>query len=175
MMQHNRTELRELTEHDGMELFDMVREIGPGANGFVNGMYVDRFDQFQEKLKRNAHFARGLDIEPQYVQQTVYWFYVNEAPVGYGKLRHRLNEQLRLHGGHIGYVIRPSARGNGYASLFLRELLRQAGMLGIDEVLLTCEEGNWASRRAIERNEGMLIEQEGNCCRYTIRTGGNTS
>jgi predicted acetyltransferase len=90
----------------------------------------------------------------------------------YGKLRHRLNERLMLRGGHIGYVIRPSERGNGYASLFLRELVRQAAILGIDEALLTCDEGNMASRRAIERNGGVLIAQEGDCCRYTIRTEG---
>jgi predicted acetyltransferase len=122
--------------------------------------------------KRNVNFARNVDIEPQYVQQTLYWFYVDGVPVGYGKLRHRLNEGLMHRGGHIGYVIRPSERGNGYAGLFLRELVRQAAILGIDEALLTCDEGNVASRRAIERNGGVLIAQEGDCCKYTIRTEG---
>ena len=170
--QHKRFELRELTEQDGYELFVMVREIGPGENGFVNGMHVEQFDQFQLKLKRNVMFAIGIDLEPQYVPQTLYWFYVDGVPVGYGKLRHRLNGQLRLRGGHIGYVIRPTARGKRYASVFLGELIQQAANLGIDEVLLTCDEDNIASRRAIEHNNGVMIAHDGECCRYTIRTGG---
>jgi len=170
-MQDKRIELRELTANDGMDVFRMAQEIGPGENGFVNGFFVERFEQFQEKLKRNVWLAKGIDLEPQLVPQTVYWFYVNDVPVGYGKLRHRLNDQLRLHGGHIGYVIRPSERGRGYAVLLLRELLRAADAIGLADALLTCDEHNTPSRRAIERNGGLMIEQETDCCRYLIRIG----
>lgn len=110
---------------------------------------------------------------PQYVQQTIYWLYVDGRPVGYGKLRHRLNEALLERGGHIGYVIRLDERGKGYGTLLLRELVREAAGLGLTEVLLTVDEDNLRSRRVIEGNEGVLSDTKDGICKYwiTIKTG----
>jgi predicted acetyltransferase len=76
------------------------------------------------------------------VPQTIYWLYLNDRPVGYGKLRHDLNEKLLESGGHIGYIIRPSERNKGYGTILLKELLIKARKLEIDKVLLTCDEEN---------------------------------
>jgi predicted acetyltransferase len=67
-----------------------------------------------------------------------------------------LNDSLRDFGGHIGYDIRPSARGRGHATDLLAEALRVANGFGIDPALLTCAPGNVASRKVIERNGGKL-------------------
>lgn len=69
-------------------------------------------------------------------------------------LRHRLNEYLAEFGGHIGYSVRPAERRKGYASRMLAMVLSEAEKLGFDRVLVTCDKGNEASRRTIERNGG---------------------
>src|SRR5689334_20701438 len=106
--------LEELRPSESMDIYEMAIEIGQGENGFVNGLYCDSLETFQERIAANYDGSRGIGLTAGRVPQTLYWLYVNDRPVGYGKLRHCLNEHLKQHGGHIGYVIRPSERGKGY-------------------------------------------------------------
>ena len=161
-------ELRELTINDGTDVFEMIQDIGVGENGFNNSLYSDDFSLFQEKLLKNHEMSEALNLEPQYVPQTIYWLYVNGQPIGYGKLRHYLNQALLQHGGHIGYVISPMNREKGYAKKLLKELLQKAKEKGIDRVLLTCDSHNLASRKVIETNNGQLKEIKNNSCFYWI-------
>lgn len=161
-------ELRELTINDGTDVFEMIQDIGVGENGFNNSLYSDDFSLFQEKLLKNHEMSEALNLEPQYVPQTIYWIYVDGKPVGYGKLRHYLNQSLLQHGGHIGYVISPMNRGKGYAKKLLEELLQKAKEKGMDQVLLTCDVSNRASRKVIETNNGQLKEVKNDSCFYWI-------
>ena len=77
--------------------------------------------------------------------------YVNDKPVGIAKLRHYLNDKLKILGGHIGYCIRPKERGKGYGNLILKEALKKAKELGIECALLTCDKDNLFSRKVIEK------------------------
>lgn len=163
-------ELRELNTDESQDIYDMILEIGSGENGFVNNLYSDNTNDFQIKLIRNHKMAEGNDLPEGFVPQTLYWLYVGGIPVGYGKLRHCLNDKLLEHGGHIGYVIRPSERGKGYGKLLLLELLGKAKEKQISEVLLTCDEDNTASRRIIESNGGRLKNIHGGSCKYWITT-----
>ena len=71
-------------------------------------------------------------------------------------LRHRLNAKLLDAGGHIGYGVRPSARGRGLATWALGRVVRTAAAMGLDRVLLTCTVDNPASARVIEHAGGVL-------------------
>lgn len=80
-----------------------------------------------------------------------------ERVVGRMSLRHRLNAKLERIGGHIGYVVVPEFRGRGYATEILRQSLALAkDRLGLNRVLVTCDEDNGASRRVIEKHGGVL-------------------
>ncbi|WP_018756457.1 GNAT family N-acetyltransferase [Paenibacillus terrigena] len=162
-------ELRELKLDEDNAIYQMIQEIGEGQNGFVNSLYSNEIAEFKAKLRRNFECAQGLNLQEGYVPQTIYWLYVQGKPVGYGKLRHHLNDRLLEHGGHIGYVIRPSARGNGYGNILLREILDAAREKGIPEVLLTCNASNTASRKVIEANQGILTETTEDSCKYWIQ------
>lgn len=74
-------------------------------------------------------------------------------------IRHRLNDYLLAFGGHIGYGIVPSERGKGYAKMQLGLALPVAKSLGINRVLITCDDDNTASARTIEALGGVLEDK----------------
>lgn len=76
--------------------------------------------------------------------------------VGMIDIRHTLNDYLLRFGGHIGYSIRPSERGKGYAKEQLRLALALCASLGLRRVLITCDAANEASRRTILSAGGKL-------------------
>jgi predicted acetyltransferase len=61
--------------------------------------------------------------------------------------------------GHIGYAVVPWKQGRGYATQALRELLREAKTEGLRFVEITTDPDNQASRRVIEANCGVLVEE----------------
>lgn len=95
---------------------------------------------------------------PDHVPQTVLWWVEGDELLARVGVRHRLNQRLRTHGGHIGYWVRPSARRRGHATAAFRAALAVAWRLGIDPALVTCDQGNLASRRVIE-SAGGVFEQ----------------
>lgn len=71
-------------------------------------------------------------------------------------VRHALSPALAEVGGHIGYAVRPAWRRRGYATRLLRHALPVARGAGVDPALLTCDDTNTASARAIERCGGVF-------------------
>lgn len=92
----------------------------------------------------------------------------SEEFVGYLALRHELNDFLLEQGGHIGYAVRPSRRREGHASRALAQSLEHARELGLERVLVTCDDDNEPSARTIERNGGVLEDVRGEKRRYWI-------
>ncbi len=90
--------------------------------------------------------------------------------VGFLALRHSLNAWLLEEGGHIGYSVRPSRRGQGHAGRALALALPRAADLGLDRVLLTCDEPNVASACTIKRNGGVYEDTRNGKRRYWIDT-----
>lgn len=118
-------------------------------------------DDFAGLVDRLAAYGRGVDLPPGFVPHSTYWLVRDgREVVGVSNLRHRLNEKLRREGGHIGYGIRPGARGQGFGTEILRRTLMRARELGLSRVLLVCDRDNEASVRTIRANGGVL-ESEG--------------
>ena len=95
--------------------------------------------------------------------------------VGIIDLRHHIDHPiLGTWGGHIGYIIRPSERGKGYAPRMLRLCVEKARERGIPRVLVTCHTWNTKSERTILRCGGVLeneIAVDGGAIRrYWINT-----
>ena len=100
----------------------------------------------------------------------------DDRVVGVIDLRHHIDHPiLGTWGGHCGYSVRPSERGKGYAAEMLRLNIQKAKELGIERMLVTCDEGNSASEKTILRNGGVFektIEVDGTTMkRFWIDTG----
>ncbi|MBP7056857.1 GNAT family N-acetyltransferase [Candidatus Gracilibacteria bacterium] len=114
---------------------------------------------FAAYLKRLAADSRGEGLRPEQVPQTQYWIVEGREYLGRVNIRHWLNDVLSSPGGfgHIGAIIRPSARGNGIAGVVLAQSLLRARELGLREVVLSANQENVPSWRTIERGGGRLV------------------
>ncbi|MFF9481056.1 GNAT family N-acetyltransferase [Streptomyces sp. NPDC014733] len=99
------------------------------------------------------------------------WYTDGPAYLGGLRLRHRLNDFLLSHGGHIGYDVRPTARRRGHATAMLRAALPRARALGLEQVLITCDATNTASRKVIEACGGEFEDRRGAKLRFWAPTG----
>lgn len=152
--------LREIEPKDKDEILTIKSEIENSDDyekfeGFSNikNVTAETFDDFLVDLEKNKTMKL---YRPDLVDQTTYVL-VDENDHIYGgtNIRHELNDNLLKHGGNIGYLIRPTERGHGYAKLMLKLTLEKCVALNIPEVLVTCREENKASAKIIEDNGGI--------------------
>ncbi len=101
---------------------------------------------------------------------TTWWWCEGETYLGRIALRHELTERLRKTGGNVGYDVRPTARRQGHATAMLKAVLPKARELGLDRVLITCDEDNGPSQRVIEANGGELEFRGDGTRRYWVAT-----
>ena len=118
---------------------------------YEEGMAFGRYLEVLEEQER------GLNLAPGYVPTTFLFAFAGERIVGRVTIRHTLNDLLQRDGGHIGYVVVPEFRRRGYATQILAAALRMAReQHGLRRVLLTVDDDNVGSIRAIEKNSGVF-------------------
>ena len=127
---------------------------------------------FEEMVNTLHEIKMGKRVG--HVPESVY-FLVNEKNriLGAVTIRHTLTERMLNTEGHIGAGIRPSERRNGYATKILALALAKMREMGIPKALVTCNEDNIGSEKAIIRNGGIkssdFLEAHGNIVkRYWI-------
>lgn len=125
------------------------------------------FERYLHDLKEQEH---GKNIPEHFVPNSTYWLLLGEDCIaGAVNIRHRLNQYLKVRGGHIGYGIRPSERQKGYATAILSMALNETKRMRINEILVTCDKANIASEKTILKNGGKLdsefTEENGNVIR----------
>jgi predicted acetyltransferase len=145
------------------DLFDSwaaaVAEFGDGhvdGSGLHAPVTPDRatLDALIEKSTLLADTSAELPADA--VHNDLYWVTDDGEVVGFLSFRHDLNDYLREVGGHIGYAVRASRRRQGYASAALRLGLERAREIGLDRVMVTCDDDNVGSFRTIEGAGGVL-------------------
>jgi len=126
------------------------------AEDFTFGLQLEPDMPWQDYLGRLADSTAGVNLPEGWVGSTFLVADLDEQIIGRVSIRHELNEFLRTRGGHIGYCVLPAYRRRGYATEILRQSLIVARSLGIDRVLITCDDDNAGSIRVIESCGGKL-------------------
>ncbi|MFZ3073537.1 MAG: GNAT family N-acetyltransferase [Minisyncoccales bacterium] len=115
-------------------------------------------------IKTARLHSQGKNLPSGWMPYDIYWLVEGEEVIGIVSIRHKLNADLELRGGHIGAEIVPSERGKGYGSKMRELVLPKLKKLGIKKVLMTSFDDNIASYRIIEKHGGKLenkIKAEG--------------
>ena len=148
--------LKEPTMDEKEELIKMVNEFADANDeyqfeglGNFKKIYDSFYEEFYDGLEVNKHINQ---INPEWANQTSYVLIDENGHIyGAANIRHELKGKLREIGGHVGYGIRPSERGKGYATLQLKLLLEKMDKMGIDNALITCRENNIGSIKTMNK------------------------
>ena len=140
-------------KEEAIEYINEFNEYHSDVNGtcFLDD-YLNEGRPYEEWLDntlnmRDDNYASSKGFVPGYT-----WFLIRENDnkmIGMINFRIRLNEELRNHGGHIGYSVRPTERRKGYNKINLYLCLLEAKKMEIDKVLLTCVDHNEGSKKTI--------------------------
>ena len=154
--------LRKLTISDESAFEEAFTYIDDSAHRFARGRTAGQsFSKYLQFLNRQE---LGIGLPSCFVPASYLCGFVEGKIVGRISIRHKLNDYLARLGGHIGYVTLPPFRREGYATEMLRQALPVAACLGLDRVLLTCDDDNIGSIKTIETCGGVF---EGYCADST--------
>jgi predicted acetyltransferase len=169
-------EILESSDDDHYAGLTVIPPVGDFPGEFYTLEQLRRPDAFATYVLRMGDSAAESTWLPAGIVPATFRWWVDDAEyLGRLSIRHSLTPWLLDYGGHIGYVVRPSARGRGHATRMLAAALPLAADLGIDPVLVTCDDTNLASRRVIEANGGVFEDRRGEKLRFWISTGERVS
>ena len=162
-------ELRRPTLADKETILNMMAEFEQIQSAHDGGFWdAENFD-YEEWLETNLNKEMGIKLPENRVPSIQFvLFDKSDHALGFLSLRLRLNEGLLNHAGHIGYSIRPSERGKGYAKESLQQGLQIAKEKNIKRALVTCSTENPTSRAVILANGGQLEDVRNGTERYWI-------
>ena len=161
--------LRRPTFADKETVLEMMVEFEQTQSAHNGGFWDIENFSYEDWLEtgRNKEMGIGL-LENRVPSIQFVLFDESGRALGFLNLRLRLNEGLLNHAGHIGYSIRPSERGKGYAKESLRQGLQIAKEKNIKRALVTCSTENPASRAVILANGGVYEDVRNGTERYWI-------
>jgi predicted acetyltransferase len=120
------------------------------AEDFEFALGLDKRMSWRQWMRLVAQEDAGLALPVDRVQATFLIADIGGTLAGRVSIRHRLNDWLRLYGGHIGYAVVPELRRQGVATQILRQSLVIVRAFGVDQVLITCRDDNVGSIAVIE-------------------------
>lgn len=131
---------------------DAHREWGPGLH--EDGFGITAHDDVSDEDGFRAWVHR-LHARPG-----ACWWIVEDGRVLGGIALRSPGDASVQRLGHVGYGIRPSARGRGVATWALGQVLSHASRIDIDPVIAVCRDDNAGSIAVIEHYSATLVATE---------------
>lgn len=126
---------------------------------FYYNLYKEALDDFDLYVDKLIGFSKGEGLKENWVSFSTFWLANSEDEIlGVIRVRHK---EIPLNG-HIGYDVPPRHRKNGYGKMMLKLSLKNSKELGLDEVIVTCEENNISSEKIIKSANGEFLGLEKN-------------
>ncbi len=164
-----------------LELVDYIygKKLEDYRDGFLRnkevlhgGGGIENFKKIDDWIKYNIGNRNIETVSEGFEPSSTYLLMKDDEMVGIIDIRHSLNDFLFREGGHIGYSIGKDFRLRGYGKEMLKLGLEKAKELGIDRVLVTCNQSNVGSKKVIISCGGSLentVGEDGNITeRYWI-------
>ena len=140
------------------QIWNYKQDFFTRGESLAGGGTLERVDSVKAWLEDVKRYSNVATCPSDRVPSSLY-LAIRESDdtlVGMIDIRHHINHPiLSTWGGHIGYSVLSSQRGKGYAKEMLRLSLHICKHLGIDKILITCDENNLASRKTILANGGI--------------------
>ena len=154
-----KVELRKLSLDMSEKEYNMLQDILDEENGFTNPAYQLSYEDYKKWLKKEDDYSRGDNLPEGWIACTTYFLYIDDVPVGYGRIRHHSNQYLeKVKGvGNFGYGIAKKYRRKGYGNILFSELLKKCRDFGYEEIKLFPYKNNIATLKVMEKNGGKII------------------
>lgn len=151
--------LKQLSLDMGKPEYDMLQKIPTVENGFTNPACNLSYDEYKAWLQITDNHSRGIDLPEGWIPYTTYILYIDDIPVGYGRVRHSSSEYLEkvVGAGNLGYGIAKGNRGKGYGNILFKELLKKCKEIGYKEIKLFPMKSNEPTVRIMLKNGGRII------------------
>lgn len=160
--------LKEANMEDAHKEWEFTTKLPEDENGFTNTRFGITEEKFvSEDLPALIGYSKGVNLPENFVPETDYFLWNDDEIVGLFRLRHRLNDFLRMYHGHIGYGVKAECRVKGYATEGLRLLIEKAkDIIDEEEIYLSVHKDNPASLKVQQKN-GARIAREDDTNYYT--------
>ena len=105
--------LKQLSVDMGKPEYDMLQGIPAVENGFTNPAYNLSYDEYKEWLQITDNNSIGKDLPEGWIPFTTYILYIDDIPIGYGRVRHSSSEYLEtvVGAGNLGTVSQKNTEG----------------------------------------------------------------
>lgn len=152
--------LERASEDPPAGLAAFLTELGGGEGGFGGTPFGRGEADLAAFLRSCLDGEDPAKVPDGFVPQTVFWMISDAGElVGMVRVRHHLSDRLVRSGGHVGYYVRPSHRGNGFGTQGLRLALDVLRGMGVPRALVTVDPANEPSTRVALANGGQLDGQ----------------
>ena len=152
-------ELKQININMEEQEYEMLQGILAVENGFTNPAYNLSFEEYKIWLQDMMNHSKGIGLPEGWIPYTTYVLYIDDIPVGYGRIRLSSSDYLEtvVGAGNLGYGISKEHRGKGYGNILFRELLKKCKEYGYNEIKLFPLKSNEATVKIMMNNGGKII------------------
>ncbi len=151
-------ELRELSMENDIAEYNMLQDIDANENGFTNEVKGMTFEQYKEWLIKQNDYSKSKNLPDNFIPQTTYFLYVDNQPIGIGRIRHYSADFLEKQGvGNFGYAIAKSYRGKGYGDKLFLNILEKCKLFGYSKIRSYVHVDNIPSNKVFINNGAELV------------------